>query len=92
MWRKARFCSTTVGIMGWTKQAIVSVAYGDDFQFKTTITVIVANRPGMAGTVPEFWALSLCPGGIQVVPEFMRTLRFGFHSLRWPPQSQSCLV
>ena len=33
---------------------------------------IVANRPGMAGTVLEFWALSRCPGGVLVVPEFTR--------------------
>ena len=32
--------STTVGIMGWAKQAIVSVACGDDFQFRTTITAL----------------------------------------------------
>ena len=58
---------------------------------KVVGTHIVANRPRMAGTVSEFWALSRCPGGIQVVPEFTSTLRFGFHLLRWPPQSQSCL-
>ena len=29
---------------------------------------IVANRPGMAGTVPEVWALSRCPGGIPGCP------------------------
>ena len=53
---------------------------------------IVANRPGMAGTVLKCWALSRRPGGVPVVPEFTRTMRFGFHSLRWQLQSQACLV
>ena len=64
-----------------TEEASITVNFMD---------VIVANRPGMAGTVPEFWTLSRwCPGGI---PELTRTLRFGFHSVRWPLQSQSRLV
>ena len=47
-------------------------------------------------TVPEWPGQSRnfrpCPSGVPVVLQFMRTLRFDFHLLRWPLQSQACLV
>ena len=60
--------STSRGGLKWIEHLCAYGTAPDRNPRDTSCVYIVANHPGMAGTVPEFWALSRCPGGIPGCP------------------------